>query len=245
MPEEAVYLVEKQIAVLVDDSRGYLTPSPASLQNWASGQDVLSHQLLATRTEGIDHTEQMLSEEALKKREERKMKAKVDAGLLPLLDQDTTSEATMSLQPAVHSQNSSPTHTVVIPVSSGNFDWYCQKCIYTSIESAIEEGIWNFPSTPHERARCGIFRDLRGKGYFIGGGIKFGGEYLVYPGDPLRYHSHFVASLQEDPSSTLRPMEFVAHGRLGTATKKTHLLCAWDDEQKKAMYLSIEWAGFG
>ena len=40
-------------------------------------------------------------------------------------------------------------------------------------------------------------------------------------------------------------MEIVAHGRLGTATKKSHLLCGWDDETKQVSYLSIEWAGFG
>lgn len=64
-------------------------------------------------------------------------------------------------------------------------------------------------------------------------------------GDPLRYHSHFVASVLESPTSSLRPMEIVAHGRLGTATKKAHLLCGWDDEKKEVSYLSIEWAGFG
>ena len=40
-------------------------------------------------------------------------------------------------------------------------------------------------------------------------------------------------------------MEIVAHGRLGTATKKAHLLCGWDGEMNKVSYLSIEWAGFG
>lgn len=79
----------------------------------------------------------------------------------------------------------------------------------------------------------------------MGSGIKFGGDYLVYPGDPLRYHSHFVATVIESPSQTLRPMEVVAHGRLGTATKKSHLLCTWNDETKEVSYLSIEWAGFG
>jgi len=76
-------------------------------------------------------------------------------------------------------------------------------------------------------------------------GIKFGGEYLVYPGDPLRYHSHFTATVIDSPVASLRPMEIVAHGRLGTATKKAHLLCGWDDEKKEVSYLSIEWSGFG
>jgi hypothetical protein len=65
------------------------------------------------------------------------------------------------------------------------------------------------------------------------------------PGDPLRYHSHFVATVQASPSTPLRPMEVVAHGRLGTATKKAHLLCGWDPESREVTYISIEWAGFG
>lgn len=64
-------------------------------------------------------------------------------------------------------------------------------------------------------------------------------------GDPLRYHSHFVASVHDSPTSILRPMEIVAHGRLGTATKKAHLLCGWDEAKKEVAYFSIEWAGFG
>lgn len=64
-------------------------------------------------------------------------------------------------------------------------------------------------------------------------------------GDPLRYHSHLVASVIESPAAPLRPMEIVAHGRLGTGTKKAHLLCEWDAVNKTVTYYSIEWAGFG
>jgi tRNA-splicing endonuclease subunit Sen34 len=67
----------------------------------------------------------------------------------------------------------------------------------------------------------------------------------VHIGDPLRYHSHFVATVQSSPSAPLCPMEVVAHGRLGTATKKAHLLCGWDPVSREVTYISIEWAGFG
>lgn len=64
-------------------------------------------------------------------------------------------------------------------------------------------------------------------------------------GDPLRYHSHFVATAISSPASTIDPMRIVAYGRLGTATKKSHLLCGWDEEKQQVSYVSIEWAGFG
>ena len=64
-------------------------------------------------------------------------------------------------------------------------------------------------------------------------------------GDPLRYHSHFVATVQTSPSALLRPTQVVAHGRPGTATKKAHLPCGWDPGSREVTYISIEWAGFG
>ena len=64
-------------------------------------------------------------------------------------------------------------------------------------------------------------------------------------GDPLRYHSHFVATVQTSQSTPLRPIEVVARGQLGTATKKAHLLCGCDPESREVTYISIEWASFG
>ena len=79
----------------------------------------------------------------------------------------------------------------------------------------------------------------------IADAIAKGGDWLVYPGDPLRFHSHFVATVLPAPRAPLRPMEIVAHGRLGTATRKAHLLCGYDPASGAVSYLSVEWAGFG
>lgn len=61
----------------------------------------------------------------------------------------------------------------------------------------------------------------------------------------MRYHSHFVASVLLTSTSKLTPMEIVAHGRLGTVTKKVHLLCGWEEATGAIDYYSIEWAYFG
>ncbi|KAG8900588.1 tRNA-splicing endonuclease subunit [Tulasnella sp. 403] len=63
--------------------------------------------------------------------------------------------------------------------------------------------------------------------------------------DQLRYHSHFVASVLLTSVTKLTPMQIVAYGRLGTGTKKAHLLCGWDEESNTVDYYSIEWANFG
>ncbi|KAF6764775.1 hypothetical protein DFP72DRAFT_322362 [Ephemerocybe angulata] len=151
-----------------------------------------------------------------------------------------------SFFPFQQTSSSATPHTIVVPAPSSSLPWYDpSSCSYSTIDAARAAGVWSYPATLEERARCGVFKSLWEQGYFMGIGIKFGGEYLVYPGDPLRYHSHFTATVLEAPTTTLRPMEIVAHGRLGTATKKAHLLCGWDDDKKEVSYLSIEWAGFG
>lgn len=68
-----------------------------------------------------------------------------------------------------------------------------------------------------------LFAHLHDKGYYISPGLRFGCQYLVYPGDPLRFHSHFLAtSMGWDEDFDL--IDIVAGGRLGTGVKKGYLI---------------------
>jgi tRNA-splicing endonuclease subunit Sen34 len=104
------------------------------------------------------------------------------------------------------------------------------ETLFTNLESARASGVWTYPTNLVEQSRCATFRKLWQEGMYLGQGIKFGGEFLGYPGDPLRYHSHFVTTTMTSPDRVIRPLELVAFGRLGTATKKAHLLCCFDEE---------------
>jgi tRNA-splicing endonuclease subunit Sen34 len=110
-----------------------------------------------------------------------------------------------------------------------------------------------FPATLRDAAVADAFSALHERGLRMGLGPRFGGEYLVYPGDYLRYHAHFTSQVivRDEP---IRPAELVAWGRLGTGTKKAGLLCCWDDggsgeEEAKGKgeveFYSLEWANFG
>lgn len=259
MPEEAVLLVENGIAVLVDDPSAHHTPSPSTLKSWTEARlNDVRQQIALTEEKGsieASNPDRAMSENAKRKRkerEERRALAKSDGvpcipaehSPSPRPTSENPSQAAVGEPPDSAIAMPSGSYTVNIPASSSKLEWYAPHS-HLSLTIAREAGIWLYPSTLQERARCGVFRDLWEKGYYMGGGIKFGGEYLVYPGDPLRYHSHFVASVIEAPDAALRPMEIVAHGRLGTGTKKAHLLCEWNDETQVVSYLSVEWAGFG
>uniref|UniRef100_A0A3B5A7U9 tRNA-splicing endonuclease subunit Sen34 n=1 Tax=Stegastes partitus TaxID=144197 RepID=A0A3B5A7U9_9TELE len=86
-----------------------------------------------------------------------------------------------------------------------------------------------------------VFRDLRGRGFYLTSAGKFGGDFLVYPGDPLRFHAHFIAvCLALDESICL--LDVLAVARLGSNVKKTVLLCS-PAPDGGVRYTSLQWSG--
>ncbi|KZV71799.1 hypothetical protein PENSPDRAFT_751474 [Peniophora sp. CONT] len=264
MPEEVVVLVDKGLAVLVDDPRAYRLPSTQELQEWDTKRaaDALAQLRRSVDAQAAGRAQLANSEEAKAKRALREWKKQLLASHaarlaetgpfasddapapvpVPMSEPTPAPAETDSINAALTSKDP---WTVSVAGNSNEVAWYePEHATYTSLDAAREAGIWIHPENEAERTRCAVFRDLWEKGYYMGGGSKFGGDWLVYPGDPLRYHSHFVATAHV-AKDALRPMEIVAHGRLGTATKKAHLLCAWNAETGEVKYISIEWAGFG
>ena len=112
-----------------------------------------------------------------------------------------------------------------------------------------------------------LFAHLHAQKYFLAPGLRFGCQYMAYPGDPLRYHSHFLANgLDWDEEFGLQ--ELVGGGRLGTGVKKSFVIGGVErssknggggngggedgrsvDSEKKSVSdgkvraFSIEWAG--
>ncbi|KAG2158428.1 uncharacterized protein EDB93DRAFT_1121418 [Suillus bovinus] len=208
MPEEAVLLVENGVAVLVDDPSAHRTPSPSALKLWKDARLHDARQQIAlTEEKGFieaSNPDRAMSESAKSKRKER---------------EERRTRAMANASPRVSTENSQPPHptsenpsqaaigepldstivmpsgsyTVNIPASSSKLEWYAPHS-NMSLAIAREAGIWLYPSTLQERARCGVFRDLWEKGYYMGGGIKFGGEYLVYPGVYSPFYLKYLSS---------------------------------------------------
>ncbi|THH10183.1 hypothetical protein EW145_g1485 [Phellinidium pouzarii] len=247
MPEEVVLLVEK------DDARAHHESTQAENDKWNQVQKLEQRRSLAQKEDmkGNVAMRKAMTEAATLKRREREERRAAAAKITVATEAEKSELSTIPIETMRSSTpasiiGSSTSYTVNIPTKSTPLSWYRPlEHSYETLTSAREAGVWLCPSTAEERARCGVFRTLWEKGYYMGCGIKFGGEFLVYPGDPLRYHSHFVASVLASASAPLRPMEIIAHGRLGTATKKAHLLCSWDEGKGEANVFSIEWAGFG
>lgn len=73
------------------------------------------------------------------------------------------------------------------------------------------------------RSTYPLYAHLHNQGYFLHPGLRFGCNYMAYPGDPLRFHSHFLCKgLEWEQEFDL--LELVGGGRLGTGVKKGFLM---------------------
>lgn len=98
-----------------------------------------------------------------------------------------------------------------------------------------------------------LFKHLHGEGYFLAPGLRFGCQYMAYPGDPLRFHSHFLCNgMDWDQEFDL--LDLVAGGRLGTGVKKGFLIGgkeeresgdagAGKDDEGGVRPFCVEWGG--
>ncbi|XP_042331795.1 tRNA-splicing endonuclease subunit Sen34 [Sceloporus undulatus] len=100
---------------------------------------------------------------------------------------------------------------------------------------------WPYTGQPDHEMRYCIFRSLWGKGFYITSGSKFGGDFLVYPGDPMRFHAHYIA-LCVSQDTPLSLCDIISAGRLGTNVKKTVLICS-AGKDGTATYTSLQWTG--
>jgi tRNA-splicing endonuclease subunit Sen34 len=124
-------------------------------------------------------------------------------------------------------QQPSPGYFHTVPSLPPNLPTASTK---TKSVSTIPNPLFPFPTTPQQKANLRTFTSLSSLSYRMGLGPRFGGEYLIYPGDYLRYHAHFTSQVVLH-DGYIKPMEIVAWGRLGTGTKKAGLICCVSSER--------------
>lgn len=84
-----------------------------------------------------------------------------------------------------------------------------------------------------------VFRDLWQRGKYVTPGDTFGGDFLVYPGDPMMYHASHIVHCLRGP---IDAAQLVAAGRLSVLVNK---LCvfAYDGADGALAYQTLEWEG--
>jgi tRNA-splicing endonuclease subunit Sen34 len=111
-----------------------------------------------------------------------------DAPVAPMptqMQKESPAPERASASPAGVPTSTGAVYTVSVPTTSDEFAWYDAAAAahrYETLDAARAANVWSYPATPEDRARCEVFRDLWEKGYYMGGGSKFGGDWIVYPG---------------------------------------------------------------
>lgn len=176
---------------MVDDPAAHSSPEFAALAKWNSEQnEFVQGQIAALEAKDPkSHSkDKSMSEKAQQKREQRE--ARRVAATANKTDADASLGVSGDPVQAPRPPRTAPAYTIIIPGTSTSFSWYTpQPHAYSTIQAAKDAEIWSYPSNLTERAKSAVFRDLWEKGYYMGGGLKFGGDFLVYPGIPIRMTS--------------------------------------------------------
>ncbi|KAB8228195.1 tRNA splicing endonuclease subunit SEN34 [Aspergillus alliaceus] len=248
MPEEARLLVEKGVACIVDEvkvqNQGMKALMEEDRQKYL--RELEFQGIQATRLQ--TSRKEQLRDKTLKKLEEKKAKA-------------AKSKQTSEISESERAVGDEPKSDPSLELFGGNSQTTSRR---TSTSLNPENAMGITPATarpplpaepsaeqllplPQVPSSYPLFAHLHAGGYFLSPGLRFGCQYLAYPGDPLRFHSHFlVASAEWDEELDL--MEIVAGGRLGTGVKKGFLIGGAEKKEDPAdaenvRTFSIEWAG--
>lgn len=114
-----------------------------------------------------------------------------------------------------------------------------------------------FISTLNKTCKYNAFKHLYNEGFFLTSGAKFGGDFLVYPGKPSKYHSQFILVCNEGPGK-LTFNDLVVYSRMATTVKKTFVMALFIEKEtylknyvqnnqytnKVIVFTSINWAHF-
>lgn len=94
--------------------------------------------------------------------------------------------------------------------------------------------------TPLDVVRSRVYADLWEQGLYVTSGCKFGGDYLVYKGDPLLVHASYVLTvvLWKSPIAML---DVVGQGRLAVSVKKSTVIASVDPNTDRVTYVVVDW----
>ncbi|WYZ46456.1 hypothetical protein EsH8_IX_000681 [Colletotrichum jinshuiense] len=230
LPEEASVLLEQKVGRLVDESSHHLS----SLRS----PDKATRQAYIALLKDRRHKAQRILAEDQAKKAATELARKSAGAKTSLAGPMTGGGQTEG------SYSGKPTQNGLIKLGEGG---EAKSLMVTPTSSSgmvipsdnILEAVPRPSATP-------LHRHLQSRGYFMTPGLRFGADYSVYPGDPLRYHAHFLATNYECDEK-IPMLDVVGSGRLGTSVKKGFLFGGEVPEPhsptKRVCTFCVEWAG--
>ena len=226
-PEEARLLVEQGLAYIVDDFQWH-----SKIYDEMTEEEKESYRAsLRQEGEGLARASiqksQKASEQALRRRAQQQNQD--SDRVVNMASRSTTvfsnanraeesdslfsrpaAETAPSVRPSMRTPLTHMTHYSVTPTSSNQL-----------LPTPPTTPRLDLPTIKH--SSYALFKHLHNQDYFLSPGLRFGCQFLVYPGDPLRFHSHFLA-VSADWDEEIDLLDLVGGGRLGTGVKKSWLI---------------------
>ncbi|CAH1772428.1 unnamed protein product [Owenia fusiformis] len=236
LPEETTLLVEKGVAILFNDDKPMLPPIEEDVQKFHESRKRSYEAQKELQLENRKMEIQNRKWEIIEGKKAKRMK-KLKSENSTMAEDAAIDEAALEAEAEreVESMEITP-----IPQSS------MQVQIFTGTPYVSESNRplysnWGFPSTHSELLRYRVFKDLWEQGHFLTAGGKFGGDFLVYPGDVAVFHSFYIVKCLPYKQK-MSALDVVAMARLGSNVKKTVVLCSIDDNDQLC-YTSLKWTG--
>lgn len=200
-----------ELAVFCDNDLAHLPPTEEQSEVYHQNRvaSALAQQMQTAKNEDSKRVKmnELYQDDILKRRKE-KARIKLEKRSLDLDSSASTSTAaadsfTLVVPDLPNSSPSLPDHIpvpnltsrtslnpsnysyqITIVPSSTPLPWFspASSTIYETLEEAKMAGKWSYPTTPLEESRCKVFEDLWRRGFFMGIGLRFGGDFLIYPG---------------------------------------------------------------
>jgi tRNA-splicing endonuclease subunit Sen34 len=251
LPEEAKLLVEKGVGYVVDDATWH-----EKYYTTLHGKDRQSY-LESLRAQGLKASQasnavaRQKQEKALARQAIVRATKSSITDLAPLGD-PSPADSQEQISTKAHISSHRPASPAPSDTSSkfSSRAWDPSRPLamtpsssYTSSSSPDNP---NPPHTPLAPTSYPLFAHLHSRKYFMMPGLRFGCDYNVYPGDPLRFHSHFLAT-SYGWNEEIAMLDLVGGGRLGTGVKKGFLIGGEDQESEsesdRVRTFVLEWAG--
>jgi tRNA-splicing endonuclease subunit Sen34 len=251
MPEEARLLVEKGVAYIADDAAAHRQAFVAG----GLSKEEKEKFLRSLKKQGSDATRMQTKSADDRKVAALKKVAAKNAALAAKLEKERSEaaaaagkqvvaddEESLFGSPAPSAPSIAPSESSVASSSSSTMK-ITPTTSHPPLTSSPSPSL-PLPSVP---VSYPLFKHLHSKGYFMAPGIRFGCRYTAYPGDPLRFHSHFLCDgMDWDQEFDL--LTLVGGGRLGTGVKKGFLIGGAEDKEhgdgeQEVRAFCVEWAG--
>lgn len=240
MPEEIRFLVEEcDAAYLVDDGPVH---ELAALSFLDDDRKALQEHRKKIADAQIEKHQQLVE---IKRQQAIEKKGNKNAGKDGGKD---SGKAISTLSAESGTFYSIDTYTTETPVNLPSYDLYEARyhtdapVKLTSANNAVRKPLP--PVRLPKQTAYDMYMHLQREQYFLSPGLRFGGQFLAYPGDPLRYHSHHIA-IGYGWNEKFNVLDVVGGGRLGTAVKKCWYVGAKDYATGEYHGFSVEWSGFG